>query len=75
MFDRKGVLHKERPDIDELKFQYANAKGEMTLAEALKDADVFIGLSVGNCVTVDMVKSMAKHPIVFAMANPDPEIS
>ncbi|HEU4858871.1 MAG TPA: NADP-dependent malic enzyme [Chitinophagaceae bacterium] len=75
MFDRKGVLHKGRPDIDELKFQYANAKGEMTLAEALKDADVFIGLSVGNCVTVDMVKSMAKHPIVFAMANPDPEIS
>ena len=75
MFDRKGVLHKGRPDIDELKFQYANAKGEMTLAEAMKDADVFIGLSVGNCVTVDMVKSMAKHPIVFAMANPDPEIT
>ena len=75
MFDRKGVLHKGRPDIDELKFQYANAKGEMTLAEAMKDADVFIGLSVGNCVTADMVKSMAKHPIVFAMANPDPEIS
>ena len=75
MFDRKGVLHKDRPDIDELKFQYANAKGEMTLAEAMKDADVFIGLSVGNCVTIDMVKSMAKSPIVFAMANPDPEIS
>ncbi len=75
MFDRKGVLHKGRPDIDELKFQYANAKGEMTLAEAMKDADVFIGLSVGNCVTIDMVKSMAKNPIVFAMANPDPEIS
>jgi malate dehydrogenase (oxaloacetate-decarboxylating)(NADP+) len=75
MFDRKGVLYKGRPDIDELKLQYANAKGEMTLAEAMKDADVFIGLSVGNCVTADMVKSMAKHPIVFAMANPDPEIS
>src|SRR4026208_1906239 len=75
MFDRKGVLHKGRPDIDELKFQYANAKGEMTLAEALKDADVFIGLSAGNCVTADMVKAMAKNPIVFAMANPDPEIS
>jgi len=75
MFDRKGVLHKERPDIDEMKYQYANAKGEMTLAEAFKDADVFIGLSVGNCVTPDMVKSMAKNPIVFAMANPDPEIS
>ena len=75
MFDRKGVLHKGRPDVDEMKQQYANAKGEMTLAEAMKDADVFIGLSVGNCVTGDMVKSMAKNPIVFAMANPDPEIS
>jgi malate dehydrogenase (oxaloacetate-decarboxylating)(NADP+) len=58
-----------------MKHQYANAKGEMTLAEAMKDADVFFGLSVGNCVTADMVKSMAKNPIVFAMANPDPEIS
>ncbi len=75
MFDRKGVLHKGRTDIDEMKHNYANAKGEMTLAEALKDADVFIGLSAGNCVTADMVKSMAKNPIVFAMANPDPEIS
>src|SRR5215510_9152100 len=75
MFDRKGVLHKGRPDVDEMKQQYANAKSEMTLAEAFKDADVFIGLSVGNCVTADMVKSMAKNPIVFAMANPDPEIS
>jgi len=75
MFDRKGVLHKGRTDIDEMKLNYANAKGEMTLTEALKDADVFIGLSVGNCVTADMVKSMAKNPIVFAMANPDPEIS
>src|SRR5688572_1204550 len=75
MFDRKGVLHKGRTDIDEMKHNYANAKDEMTLAEALKDADVFIGLSVGNCVTADMVKSMAKNPIVFAMANPDPEIS
>jgi malate dehydrogenase (oxaloacetate-decarboxylating)(NADP+) len=75
MFDRKGVLHKQRADIDELKLQYANAKGEMTLAEAMKDADVFIGLSVGNCVTPEMVKGMARNPIVFAMANPDPEIS
>jgi malate dehydrogenase (oxaloacetate-decarboxylating)(NADP+) len=75
MFDRKGVLRKDRDDLDELKLQYANATKEMSLAEALKDADVFIGLSVGNCVTADMVKSMAKNPIVFAMANPDPEIS
>jgi len=75
MFDRKGVLHKDRTDIEDMKRQYANAKGEMTLAEAMKDADVFIGLSAGNCVTGEMVKSMAKNPIVFAMANPDPEIS
>ena len=47
----------------------------MTLQKAMKDADVFIGLSVGNVVTGEMVKSMAKNPIVFAMANPDPEIS
>jgi malate dehydrogenase (oxaloacetate-decarboxylating)(NADP+) len=75
MFDRKGVLHKGRTDLDELKIQYANGKDDMTLAEAMKDADVFIGLSSGNCVTAEMVKGMAKNPIVFAMANPDPEIS
>ncbi|MBP6589567.1 MAG: NADP-dependent malic enzyme [Chitinophagaceae bacterium] len=75
MFDRKGVLHKGRTDLDELKIQYANGKHDMTLAEAMKDADVFIGLSSGNCVTAEMVKGMAKNPIVFAMANPDPEIS
>ncbi|HMK26332.1 MAG TPA: NADP-dependent malic enzyme [Chitinophagaceae bacterium] len=75
MFDRKGVLHKERTDLDELKTEYAIAKSEISFADAFKDADVFIGLSSGNCVTQEMVKSMAKHPIVFAMANPDPEIS
>jgi malate dehydrogenase (oxaloacetate-decarboxylating)(NADP+) len=75
MFDSKGLLHKGRTNLDELKQQYAVDKKDMTLAEALKDADVFIGLSVANCVTADMVKSMGKNPIVFAMANPDPEIS
>ncbi len=75
MFDRKGLLHHGRSDLDEMKKIFANGNKEMTLAEALKDADVFIGLSSGNCVTVDMVKSMAKNPIVFAMANPNPEIS
>lgn len=75
MFDRKGVLHKGRTDLEDFKLKFANAKNEMTLAQAMKDADVFIGLSAGNCVTQDMVKSMAKNPIVFAMANPDPEIS
>src|ERR1051326_6668811 len=75
VFDRKGVLHKGRTDLEEMKLKFANAKAEMTLGEAMKDADVFIGLSVGNVVTPDMLKVMAKNPIVFAMANPDPEIS
>ncbi|HLY72409.1 MAG TPA: NADP-dependent malic enzyme [Puia sp.] len=76
MFDRKGVLHAERQDLDEEKKKFASTKNTiLTLADAMKDADVFIGLSVGNVVTEDMVKSMAKNPIVFAMANPDPEIA
>lgn len=75
VFDRKGVLHKGRPELEDFKLKFANAKGDMTLAAAMKDADVFIGLSAGNVVDGDMVKSMAKNPIVFAMANPDPEIS
>ncbi len=75
MFDRKGVIHKGRTDLDELKSKFANAKDAMTLEQAMKDADVFIGLSAGNVVSKEMVKSMAKNPIVFAMANPDPEIS
>ncbi len=75
MFDSKGILHKGRTDLDELKRSFAHVDHEMSLSEAMKDADVFIGLSVANCVTAEMVKSMAKNPIVFAMANPDPEIS
>jgi malate dehydrogenase (oxaloacetate-decarboxylating)(NADP+) len=75
VFDRKGVLHKGRPDLEEMKQKFANAKNDMSLAEAIKDSDVFIGLSVGNIMTPEMVKSMAKNPIVFAMANPDPEIA
>jgi malate dehydrogenase (oxaloacetate-decarboxylating)(NADP+) len=75
VFDRKGALHKERTDLDELKSQFANVKSEISLEQAMKDADVFIGLSSGNVISQDMVRSMAKNPIVFAMANPDPEIS
>ncbi|HEY6955329.1 MAG TPA: NADP-dependent malic enzyme [Flavisolibacter sp.] len=75
IFDRKGALHIGRTDLEGFKKRFANAKEETTLDKALKGADVFIGLSVGNVVTADMVKSMAKNPIVFAMANPDPEIS
>jgi malate dehydrogenase (oxaloacetate-decarboxylating)(NADP+) len=75
VFDRKGVLHKGRTDLEDFKLKFANAKSEISLLQAMKDADVFIGLSAGNTVSVEMVKSMAKNPIVFAMANPDPEIS
>jgi malate dehydrogenase (oxaloacetate-decarboxylating)(NADP+) len=76
MFDRKGVLHQGRTDLEEEKKKFANTRNsDCTLVEAMKDADVFIGLSAGNVVTAEMVKSMAKNPIVFAMANPDPEIT
>jgi malate dehydrogenase (oxaloacetate-decarboxylating)(NADP+) len=75
VFDRKGVLNKDRTDLEDFKLKFANAEHDMTLLQAMKDADVFIGLSAGNVVNAEMVKSMAKNPIVFAMANPDPEIS
>src|SRR6185312_6592885 len=76
LFDKEGVLHDERTDInsDEDKRLFAVKKNDWTLDKAMKDADVFVGLSVGNVVTAEMVKSMARKPIVFAMANPDPEI-
>ncbi|HSR37695.1 MAG TPA: NADP-dependent malic enzyme, partial [Phnomibacter sp.] len=76
VFDINGVLHKERTDLDNFKMTIAvdPTKKHWTLREAMKDADMFLGLSVGNVVTADMVKSMAKNPVVFACANPDPEI-
>jgi malate dehydrogenase (oxaloacetate-decarboxylating)(NADP+) len=75
VFDSKGLIHESRTDLDELKKEFIAAGKNVSLTEAMKDADVFIGLSKGNVLNADMVKSMAKHPIVFAMANPDPEIS
>jgi malate dehydrogenase (oxaloacetate-decarboxylating)(NADP+) len=75
VFDIQGPLHRGRNDLEAFKTKFANAKPDLTLDKALKGADVFVGLSVGNVVTADMVKGMAKNPIVFAMANPDPEIS
>ncbi|QEC68686.1 NADP-dependent malic enzyme [Panacibacter ginsenosidivorans] len=74
MFDKDGVIHRGRTDLDETKIKFAVTKDDITLDKAMKDADVFLGLSVGNILSQDMVKSMAKNPIVFAMANPDPEI-
>ncbi len=76
LFDKDGVLHKNRADLDDIKKRFANtANSNLTLNEAMKGADVFIGLSAANTVTQEMIKQMAKRPIVFAMANPDPEIS
>jgi malate dehydrogenase (oxaloacetate-decarboxylating)(NADP+) len=75
LFDKDGVLHEARTDLDATRRKFAVKKSDWTLEKAMKDADVFLGLSVGNILSPDMVKSMAKHPIVFAMANPDPEIS
>ena len=75
MCDSKGVIRADRTDLDERKRQFATTRDLTTLAEAFVGADVFIGLSKGNVVSPDMVRSMADNPIVFAMANPTPEIS
>ncbi|BDQ12012.1 NADP-dependent malic enzyme [Sediminibacterium sp. TEGAF015] len=75
VFDKDGVLHTGRTDLGPDRMRFAVKRDDWTLAKAMKDADVFLGLSVGNVVTQDMVKSMARNPIVFAMANPDPEIT
>ena len=75
MCDSKGVIGTNRENIDKNKAQFATTKKVATLAEALQNADVFLGLSVADIVTPDMIKSMAKNPIVFALANPSPEIA
>ncbi|MDD2985660.1 NADP-dependent malic enzyme [Flavobacterium sp.] len=74
MFDSKGVLHQQRDNISVLQRKYANGREGMTLADALDGADVFLGLSTSNILTPEMLLSMANDPIVFAMANPIPEI-
>ncbi|MCF8380123.1 MAG: NADP-dependent malic enzyme [Bacteroidales bacterium] len=75
MCDTKGVIHKDRTDLNKYKQQFITTRNLHTLAEALVGADVFLGLSVADVMTPEMLKSMAKNPIVFAMANPNPEIS
>ncbi len=75
VYDSKGLIHVSRTDLDEQKRSFASKGKNMDMLQAMKGADVFIGLSKGNVVSKEMVKSMAKNPIVFAMANPDPEIS
>lgn len=74
MFDSKGAITQTRKDLDALKKKYATARKVKSLEEAMKGADVFIGLSKGGVVNAKMLKSMADKPIVFALANPDPEI-
>ena len=76
MLDSKGVITSDRENLTEQKRYFATDRRDVhTLAEAIKGADVFLGLSKGNVLTQDMVRSMADHPIVFALANPTPEIS
>ncbi len=75
MLDRTGVIRASRANLDAIKAEFATTREIDTLSEAMADADVFIGLSSADCVTVEMLKSMAKNPIVFAMANPNPEIA
>ncbi len=76
MVDSKGVMYEGRGDtFNKYKQEFVRKTDRHTLSDAMKDADVFVGVSVANLVTKEMVKSMAKDPIIFAMANPDPEIT
>ncbi|MAQ47877.1 MAG: NADP-dependent malic enzyme, partial [Flavobacteriales bacterium] len=72
--DSRGVVRKDRLDLNKEKKRFATNRRLYDLSDAMKNSDVFIGLSVGNTVTKKMLKSMKKNPLVFAMANPDPEI-
>ncbi|PKQ63119.1 NADP-dependent malic enzyme [Labilibaculum filiforme] len=74
MVDSKGVIHESRTDLNRIKKEFVSSKNVHTLKEAMVGADMFLGLSVANVLTPEMINSMAAKPIVFAMANPDPEI-
>lgn len=76
VFDKEGIVNTDRTDLDPIRMAFATPRRDITtLEQAMKDADVFLGLSAANVVSVPMVQSMAKNPIVFALANPDPEIA
>jgi malate dehydrogenase (oxaloacetate-decarboxylating)(NADP+) len=75
LVDSKGVVHKGRDDINKYKKAWAHATKLRTLEEAMQGADVFVGVSGPNLVTPAMLRSMAERPVVFALANPDPEIT
>ncbi|WP_086301288.1 malic enzyme-like NAD(P)-binding protein [Campylobacter devanensis] len=74
MCDSKGVIHSKRDDLNEQKMEFAIDTDDRTLGDALRGADMFLGLSKAKLLTPDMVKSMANNPIIFALANPEPEI-
>ncbi|MBU4517236.1 MAG: malate dehydrogenase [Proteobacteria bacterium] len=74
MFDSRGLIHAGRTDLNTFKAAYAQAKDHGSLADCMKGADMFLGLSVKDAISQDMVKTMAKNAIIFACANPDPEI-
>jgi len=74
LLDSKGVVHPGRPDLNIYKRRYAQVTDKRSLTDAMQGADAFIGVSAANVVSPEMVKSMAPRPVVFALANPDPEI-
>ena len=74
MIDSKGVIHKGRTDLNAYKAEFALETSDRTLEDAMKGSDMFLGLSAPGVVTAEMVKSMNPHPIIFALANPTPEI-
>jgi malate dehydrogenase (oxaloacetate-decarboxylating)(NADP+) len=75
MCDRKGPIRQDSPDLSDTKKEFATSRDLHTLSEAMTGADVFLGLSSANSLTQDQIRLMAKNPIVFALANPDPEIA
>lgn len=75
MLDSKGAIRYDRNDLNKYKMEFVTNRNVSTLEDVMKDADIFLGLSKANIVSKEMVKSMARNPIIFAMANPDPEIS
>ncbi len=75
MIDRKGVIHRDRTDLNQWKSSHAIETNDRNLNDAISDADVFLGLSSAGVLKKEMVKKMAKNPIIFACANPDPEIT
>ena len=74
MLDRKGVIYKGRKNLNEWKLNFAVNTNDRNLNDVIKNADVFLGLSSGGVLKKEMIKKMAKNPIIFACANPDPEI-